>query len=337
MGTKYVHHPEKITVAMIVCIPVLSDYWEQALNILKICIRSVRENTDVPFDLMIFDNASCEEVREYLVDVQSHNLIQYLILSDQNISKLGAWNVILAGAPGELIAYSDSDVLFLPRWLECSLDVLKAFPEAGMVTAQPAWGQDPEVDSATLAGIENNDTLIIEKGDLVPERYRIAQQHGRGIRCDERAKNHQKQQIETDICVIRGNVKAYVGAGHFQFLVPKSALTSLLPLEIANLVGADRQFDHRLNAAGYWRLTTTDYLVHHMGNSVPTAADNYDGLDWLDAAPYFQEYANYSPSKRNEARQGNSLLHYIVRRTPAQKLLRSVNRLTWNLIELSRA
>jgi hypothetical protein len=228
-------------------------------------------------------------------------------------------------------------VLFLPGWLEGSLDVLKAFPEAGMVTAHPARGQDPEVDSATLAGIENNDTLIIEKGDLVPESYRIAQQYGRGIRGNVRAKNHQKQQIETDICISRGNAKAYVGAGHFQFLAPKSALTSLLPLEITNPVGADRQFDHRLNAAGYWRLTTTDYLVHHMGNSVPTASNNYDGLDWLDAAQYFQEYANPFFSKSNKTRQGNSLLRYVMRRRPARKLLRSVNRLTYNLIELSRA
>ena len=329
MGTKSVHQPEEITVAMTVCIPVLSDYWEQALDVLKICIRSIHENTDVPFDLMIFDNASCKEVREYLVDLQQHSLIQYLILSDQNISKLGAWNVLLAGAPGQLIAYSDSDMLFLPRWLERSLDVLKAFPEAGMVTAQPSSEQNLEIDSATLAGIENNDTLIIEKGDLVPENYRIAQNHGRGIECDEREKNH------TDIRVIRGNVKAYVGAGHAQFLAPKSALTSLLPLEITKTVGADSQFDLRLNAAGYWRLTTTDYLVHHMGNSVPTAADNYDGLDWLDAAQYFQEYANYLPSKRNKIRQGNSLLRYIVQRTSTQKLLRSVNRLIYNL--LSRA
>jgi hypothetical protein len=215
--------------------------------------------------------------------------------------------------------------------------VLEAFPEAGMVTAQPAWGQDPEVDSATLAGIENNDTLIIEKGDFVPESYRIAQQYGRGIRGDERTKNHQKQQIETDICVIRGNAKAYVGAGHFQFLAPKSALTSLLPLEITNPVGADRQFDRRLNAAGYWRLTTTDYLVHHMGNSVPTAASNYDGLDWLDAAAYFQEYANYLPSKRNKVRQGNSLLRYVMHRMPTQKLLRMVNHWTYHLIDLSRS
>jgi glycosyltransferase involved in cell wall biosynthesis len=327
MGTRNVRQPEKITAAMIVCIPYLSGYWEQTLDVLKICIRSVRENTKVPFDLMIFDNASCEEVRGYLVDSQQHNLIQYLILSDRNIGKLGAWNVILAGAPGESIAYSDSDVLFLPHWLERSLDVLKAFPEAGMVTAQPSGGEDLEVDSATLRGIEHNDTLRIEKGDFVPKNYRIAQRYGRGIGDDD-----QERHMGAVIRVIRGNVEAYVGAGHFQFLVPKPTLTSLLPLETAHPIGADRQFDRRLNAAGYWRLTTTDYLVHHMGNRVPTAANNYDGLNWLDAAQHFQEHTDSSPPKANEARSEHSLLRYVLRQAPAQKLLRSVNRLTYNLL-----
>jgi len=43
--------------------------------------------------------------------------IQYLVLSDKNLGKGGAWNQIFGGAPGEIIVYSDSDVLsILDGW-----------------------------------------------------------------------------------------------------------------------------------------------------------------------------------------------------------------------------
>ncbi|MFU8773186.1 MAG: glycosyltransferase family A protein, partial [Anaerolineales bacterium] len=123
--------PQEITVAVITCIPMLSGFYEQSLDVLKACLSSILANTEIPFDLMVFDNASCPEVREYLRAAHEEGIIQYLVLLEKNIGKMGAWNFIFGAAPGKYLAYADSDIYFQPDWLSQSLDLLEALPNVG--------------------------------------------------------------------------------------------------------------------------------------------------------------------------------------------------------------
>ena len=134
---KEVAKPARITVAVLNYIPFLSGFYAEMLDVLKVCLESIRQNTDLPYDLLVFDNGSCAEVRQYLLDEHEDGRIQYLILSEKNLGKGGAWNMILAGAPGEIIAYTDSDCLFPPGWLSRSVQILETYPNVGMVTARP--------------------------------------------------------------------------------------------------------------------------------------------------------------------------------------------------------
>src|SRR5512139_936818 len=84
--------PKDITVQMVTFIPFLSGYFEQSLDVLRTSLESLWDNTDLPFDLMIFDNGSCAEVREYLLEQQRQHKIQFLFLSDTNVGLPGAWN-----------------------------------------------------------------------------------------------------------------------------------------------------------------------------------------------------------------------------------------------------
>ena len=118
---KEVARPERITVALLNYIPFLSGFYAETLDVLKACMESMRTDAGLPFDLMLFDNGSCPEVRDFLVKEKEEGQIQYLILAEKNMGKGGAWNVILAGAPGEIIAYTDSDVLFSPTWISRSI------------------------------------------------------------------------------------------------------------------------------------------------------------------------------------------------------------------------
>ena len=62
------------------------------------CFKAVVESlhatreTAHPYDVMIFDNHSCAEVRTYLKEACDQGKIQYLVLSETNIGKIGAWN-----------------------------------------------------------------------------------------------------------------------------------------------------------------------------------------------------------------------------------------------------
>ena len=146
---KDVARPERITVALLNYIPFLSGFYAETLDVLKVSLESMRKDAGLPFDLMVFDNGSCPEVRDFLVKEKEEGRIQYLILAEKNMGKGGAWNVILAGAPGEIIAYTDSDVLFSPNWLKRSVEILETFPNVGMVTARP-FRTPPEFLESTL-------------------------------------------------------------------------------------------------------------------------------------------------------------------------------------------
>ena len=155
---KDVTRPERVTVALLNYIPFLSGFYAEMLDVLKVCMESMRKDAGLPFDLMVFDNGSCPEVREFLVKEKEGGRIQYLILSEKNMGKGGAWNVMLAGAPGEIIAYTDADVLFSPNWLSRSVEILEAFPNVGMVTARP-FRTPPEFYESTLKWAKDNATL----------------------------------------------------------------------------------------------------------------------------------------------------------------------------------
>src|SRR5688500_810179 len=101
---KDVARPERITAALLNYIPFLSGFHAEALDVLKVCLESMRRDAGLPFDLLVFDNGSCAEARDYLMAEKEAGRIQYLILSAKNVGKGGAWNMILAGAPGEIIA-----------------------------------------------------------------------------------------------------------------------------------------------------------------------------------------------------------------------------------------
>ena len=162
---KDVARPERITVALLNYIPFLSGFYAETLDVLKVSLESMRKDAGLPFDLMIFDNGSCAEVREFLVNEKEEGRIQYLILSEKNMGKGGAWNVMLAGAPGEIIAYTDADVLFSPSWLSRSVELLETFPNVGMVTARP-YRTSPELYSSTLEWAKKNATL--DEGQFIP-------------------------------------------------------------------------------------------------------------------------------------------------------------------------
>ena len=129
--------PERITVAVLHYIPFLSGFYAQTLEVLKTCLNSIWENTDLPYDLMVFDNGSCQEAVDFLLAAQDEGRIQYLILSEKNMGKGGAWNVIFNAAPGELVAYTDNDAYFYAGWLSKSVRILEHFPNVGMVTSRP--------------------------------------------------------------------------------------------------------------------------------------------------------------------------------------------------------
>lgn len=263
---KDVAKPARVTVAVLNYIPFLSGFYAEMQDVLTACLTSIWENTEGEYDLMVFDNGSCAEVRQYLLDEHERGRIQYLLLSEKNLGKGGAWNMILSGAPGEIITYTDNDCYFSKGWLPRSLKLLETFPNVGMVTARP-FRTNPEYYDQTVAWAEKTPAAVCERGSFIPWEIFRDFDLSLGQVEDEIRKRYETTE---DVRITYQGETAVVGASHWQFTAYKSVLSQFLPFSMDRPMGQVKQLDQRMNAAGLLRLMPLEPLVMNMSNTLRT-------------------------------------------------------------------
>lgn len=276
-----VPQPADVSVAVVVYIPFIGGYYQDSLEVLKLCLESIIANTDLPYDLMVFDNASCPEVQEYLVGLKASGGIQYLVLSDKNVGKVAAWNYLFGAAPGKYIAYADGDVFHFPGWLGPQIEALETFPNAGMVTGMPLLALE-ERSSATIVWAENTPGVKCERGHFLS--WEDFWRHGGTLGRPE----DEVRKYYNDNPIVRIEAEGrqyYAGASHFQFTARKEVLQQFFPLGADRPMGQVRQLDDAINAAGYLRLSTLNYLIQHIGNVLSDDRSDAGILAFLEASP----------------------------------------------------
>jgi len=263
---KTVNKPQRVTVAILNHIPILQGFYSELLDVLGCSLSTARSNAGMDFDLLVFDNASCKQVQDYLLEKYQSGEIQYLILSNKNMGKGGAWNVMLQAAPGEIVAYADNDVLYYESWLAKSVILLESFPNVGMVTSRP-YHSLPELYSSTVNWAENTPGVKTEKGVFVKEVW---------IREFLASLDRSEEEILDDLSIedIRityKDVSAYAGASHWQFLSWKKTLLEFFPIDLSKPMGQVLRLDEMINKAGYLRLMTDIPYVMNLSNTISTA------------------------------------------------------------------
>ncbi len=260
---KEVAQPERITLAVLNYIPFQSGFFADTLEVLKTCLSSARNEPGLPFDLMVFDNGSCPEVQDWLLGEQREGRIQYLFLSEKNLGKGGAWNIILSGAPGEIIAYADSDVLFYPGWLKASVELLETYPNVGMVTARP-YRTNPDFYSETVHWAEASE-IQMDRGHFIEWHHFLEFDLSLGQAEEDIRKRYETTE---DVRLTFQNMQALAGASHWQFTAYKATLAQFLPFQMDRPMGQVKQLDQRMNAAGLLRLMPTKPYAMNMSNTL---------------------------------------------------------------------
>ncbi len=269
------YRPAQVTVCMVTYIPDLSGYFEHRLEILRLVLASLQAHTTPPHEVMVFDNHSCAEVVAELQRMQSEGQINYLILSDRNLGKIDALRVLFSAAPGEIIAYNDDDILFYPVWLEAHLEILEAFPQAGMVSGvavrNAAGHARQSLDALAGSGALG---LSVSRQRRIPDAWeadwaistgRDPQTHLQATCNDLDLVFRMEKPDGSRACEAIGS------ANHFQFVSPRQViLQALPPTWTGKLMGSMIKLDEAIDRLGYLRLSTVERYTRHLGNTLST-------------------------------------------------------------------
>ena len=268
-GKKSDYFPARVTVAVLTYIPNQIGYFQDRLSVTLACLESIFTNTTVPYDLLVFDNGSNNETVDALRALRDTWKIDFLFLSSQNIGKIGALQIMLKAAPGEIIAYCDDDVFFLPGWLERHLEVIDTYPNVGAVTGmyiKPHMkeGITSSLEFATRADVKAERGTLIEK-DL--EQHYI----------DQTGRTWEKYKEEIagleDVRITYKGIQTFISAGHYQFAAKKTTILQTLPTTwTGNLMGQMRELDMAIDQLGLLRLCTTPPTLRLLGNLIDQSA-----------------------------------------------------------------
>jgi glycosyltransferase involved in cell wall biosynthesis len=292
---KEVSAPKRVTVAVLSYIPFLSGFYAQTLDVLRVCLNSIWENTgEVEYDLMVFDNGSCAEVIDFLLEAKSQQKIQYLILSEKNLGKGGAWNIMLAGAPGEIVAYADSDVLFYPGWLSRSIEILETYPNVGMVTSRP-FRTPEQYSSHTIEWANATPEAEFKVGNFLSWEDFSSFVMSLGT-SEDQARSWWEG--GGDMRLNYHGVPAQIGASHWQFVTRKATLQQFLPFDMNRPMGQVRMLDQRMNESGLLRLMTAEPLAQNMSNQVPAYLGGKPVMRVSPETSFKKRLLNFSPVKQ---------------------------------------
>jgi hypothetical protein len=258
--------PSRVTAGMVSYIPNLEGYFAHKLEVLKLSLESLIRSAGSQCDIMILNNGSCQQVRDYLERQLDAGRIDYLIHSQRNLGVIGGFKVLFNAVPGEIIAYSDDDVLYYPGWLEAHLRILETYPRAGMISGAPVGYSSEHALSAVRDFIDSapESLQVTEKPRNKDWEASWAESTGR-IAADHLADCEKTPNLH----LIYLGVEAVQSAKHFQFITPKKMIIKAFSREWSGSLMDDLvALDESVNRMGYLRLSTPTRYSRHIGNAL---------------------------------------------------------------------
>ncbi|MBI5586988.1 MAG: glycosyltransferase family 2 protein [Deltaproteobacteria bacterium] len=96
------------------------------------CLETVKAHSDVPYEVIIVDNASADQTRALLDRVKNITVLK----NDENAGFLKACNQGVKQAKGKHILFLNNDTQVGPRWLTELVSTMETYPDCGAVGAK---------------------------------------------------------------------------------------------------------------------------------------------------------------------------------------------------------
>lgn len=239
-------------------LPNREGYHEKRLEVIQTCLSTMTRNADAEYSLAIWDNGSCNELREWIQDEIKPDVFVQSFNAGKTAGRTSLTRMI---PPGHVICYSDDDILYYPHWLSPQLRLLTEFPNVACVSGYP-------VRTAFRWGITNTigwaqKEAVLETGRFIPKQWEDDFAESLGREPDWHA-DYTKN--DTDYRVKYKNLEAYCTSHHCQFIARSETVGRVLSFD-GQAMGDERPFDTIMDELGL-RLATTQRLTRHIGNVI---------------------------------------------------------------------
>lgn len=112
---------------------IIIPVWNQ-LGVTKACIDSIVKHTDYPYRLIIIDNGSDPETREYLDGLKGEKYLGLLLIhNEKNLGFVKAVNQGLRISDAQYICIMNNDTIATDGWLEEMIEVMSSDPRIGIL------------------------------------------------------------------------------------------------------------------------------------------------------------------------------------------------------------
>lgn len=250
-------------------IPNFDGYFQKILDVYKICLESARLTQHARSAITIIDNGSCQEVKLWLRDLLDQGKIETLVTRSSNIGKVDAILGTARSCREDLFTIADSDILFKNGWQEAVEEIFLNFPEAGSVAPFPISRHMYYFTSAVQRAV------VMKSLKFSLEKTNQIQSIKDNYSCYNWSFDDNYDSILP--VLTKGKRKAVMGSGHQVMTIRREAIFKM-PFEPSFIkISSNSEnlwIDKPIDDNGFFRLSTFETWVDHMGNELTEKNSN---------------------------------------------------------------
>lgn len=272
---------------------IIIPVWNQ-LDHTRTCIENLVRNTGYPYRLVVIDNASDADTRDYLAGLSIEGRPVTLIRNSVNAGFVKAVNQGLKISEAPYVCLLNNDTIPAPGWLERLIDFAEAHEDVGLMN--PVC--DGHIDHSTRSSLRPSalpgTTLSLLKG-------RSSLAHGRSRASSEveaEARRGIDAPIEEYAKRLEANRGLYMEMNQcfgFCMLIKRDLIDKIGYLDEAFGIGGfdDTDYSMRAHKAGYRSVCVHDSYVYHKQHVSFSAMGDRKKLVAKGEAEYFRKWPRH--------------------------------------------
>lgn len=138
---------------------------------MKETVRTLRENSGYPVELIVMDNGGNPDDSEYLLELSRKKEITTYVRFADNMSFGYAWNTGVRIATGEYISFICNDLSFKKDWLKTCIELLEKYPERKFIAApfitpdkdRPNFNKEVLADGSRVNSLAGSNCMVMKR------------------------------------------------------------------------------------------------------------------------------------------------------------------------------